>query len=149
MIFTISNTFFSTVLPIKDINTVTPRLRIQPSEPHTNPQHPSQLICLFIHLFPIPHFHGFPSSTKFTPGHFHPVIWPSFHLGEIPPSSTPAFYQEDLCTFLLRYTNRDTVLDFMYTIQTGTQLFRISCPQWSDEQEGKTDRHQARARRRF
>lgn len=96
---------------------------------------------LYLRLFPIPHFHGFPSCTNFTQGHFHPVTWPSFHLREIPPSFTSAFYQEDLCTFPPIFTDRDTILDFIHTVRQ--ELSCLESPVHNGQMNRKADRHQA------
>ena len=84
-------------------------------------------------------------------------FWRSFQLRETPPSST--FWGTSLTpftsiTFALSssqfsrfsaqtLSDRDTFLGSIYTIQTGALISRILCPQRSDEQEGRTDRHQA------
>ena len=56
----------------------------------------------------------------------------------------PIIYLEAFPTFSTQiYQTRHTILGSNHTIQTEALCSRIFCPQRLDEQEGRTDRHQA------
>ena len=57
----------------------------------------------------------------------------------------PIIYLEAFPTFSTQiYQTRHTILGSNHTIQTEALCSRIFCPQRLDEQEGRTDRHQAK-----
>ena len=98
------------------------------------------LIYFWFHVFLI-----FLPVCRLLQGTF-PSIWSSFHLKEMPPSSSSGFYPQfrrKASHFSTQnFVNRDTVIDSIHTTREAL-LSRIIYLQRSDEQEGRIDRHLA------
>ena len=144
MTLVISSTYSVLCSLLRLIKAKTPRLRIQPSEPHTNTYHSSQLIGYFITFHSM--FSRLPAYTQFVPGHspiqsYHPLI-SAKHLLPLVLDSTqnsegfpPHLFHPDYIEILL------WVL-FTPPRQRLCSL-ESSVPQRSDEQEGRTARYLA------
>ena len=76
-------------------------------------------------------------------GSFPSNFWSWFHLRKMPLDSTHSLPRSFPHLFHPNLSDKDTILGSIHTIQTEALRSRIFCPQRLDEQEGRTDRHQA------